>query len=81
LFDRVIIKEDDDTRGRRRGEAADWLRQGVVETAANRVFQVILDETKAIQTTLKQGKTGDLIVIFPESVSRTIRLVNEAQSQ
>ena len=81
LFDRVIIKEDDDTRGRRRGEAADWLRQGVVETAANRVFQVILDETKAIQTALKQGKTGDLIVIFPESVSRTLRLVNEAQSQ
>jgi len=42
---------------------------------------VILDETKAIQTALKQGKTGDLIVIFPESVSRTLRLVNEAQSQ
>ena len=80
LFDRVIIKEDDDTRGRPRGDAADWLQLGVSETVATRVFQVILDETKAIQTALKQGKPGDLIVIFPESVSRTIRLVNEAQS-
>ncbi|WAS03950.1 cyanophycin synthetase [Gloeomargaritales cyanobacterium VI4D9] len=81
LFDRVIIKEDDDTRGRPRGDAADWLQLGVSETVATRVFQVILDETTAIQTALKQGKAGDLIVIFPERVSRTLQLVHEAQSQ
>ncbi|MEN9217230.1 MAG: cyanophycin synthetase, partial [Gloeomargarita sp. HHBFW_bins_162] len=81
LFDRVIIKEDDDTRGRRRGEAAAWLQTGVEETVAHRIFQVILDETEAIQTALKQAKTGDLVVIFPESVKRTLHLVTEAQSR
>jgi cyanophycin synthetase len=80
LFDRVIIKEDDDTRGRPRGDAANWLQLGVSETVATRIFQVILEETTAIQTALKQGKPGDLIVIFPERVSRTLRLVHEAQS-
>jgi cyanophycin synthetase len=29
MFDRVIIKEDDDTRGRRRGEVADLIRTGI----------------------------------------------------
>jgi cyanophycin synthetase len=80
LFDRVIIKEDDDTRGRPRGEAANWLQMGVAETATTKIFQVILAETEAIQTALKQAKTGDLIVIFPESVQRTLKLVDGAQT-
>ncbi|APB32968.1 cyanophycin synthetase [Gloeomargarita lithophora Alchichica-D10] len=75
LFDRLIIKEDDDTRGRPRGEAANWLQMGVTETVATRVLQVILDETEAIETALKQAKTGDLVVVFPESVQRTLALV------
>ena len=81
LFDRVIIKEDDDTRGRRRGEAATWLQMGVTEAVAQRSLQVILDETEAIQTALNQGKTGDLIVIFPEKSQRALNLVTEAQTR
>ncbi|MEN9217690.1 MAG: hypothetical protein Q6J33_01630, partial [Gloeomargarita sp. DG_2_bins_126] len=80
VFDRLIIKEDDDPRGRKRGEAAAWLQMGVEETVANRVYQVILAETEAIQTALKQAKTGDLIVIFPESVQRTLQMVDGAQT-
>ncbi len=57
------------------------LNPGWVAAMARRVFQVILDETKVIQMALNQGKSGDLLVIFPEQVSRTLRLVHEAQSR
>ncbi|MEN9275722.1 MAG: cyanophycin synthetase [Gloeomargarita sp. GMQP_bins_5] len=79
LFDQLIVKEDDDTRGRRRGEAADWIARGVQERRDNPVMQVILDETEAIQTALRQARSGDLVVIFPESVRRALDLVCQAQ--
>ncbi|MCS7031763.1 MAG: cyanophycin synthetase [Gloeomargarita sp. SKYG116] len=79
LFDRLIVKEDDDTRGRRRGEAADWITLGVRDTSARPVMQVILDETEAIQTAIRQARSGDLVVIFPERVQRTLQLIREAQ--
>ncbi len=92
MFDQIVIKEDDDTRGRPRGDAADLIRQGV-EQILGRVpdpkvrHQTILDETKAINTSLDEAPKGSLVVILPESVTRAISLIkarnpiNETPSQ
>jgi cyanophycin synthetase len=92
MFDEIIIKEDDDTRGRPRGDGADLIRQGV-EQVIGRVpdpkvrYETILDETQAINTTLDEAPKGSLVVILPESVTRAISLIkarspiNEAASQ
>lgn len=75
MFDRIIIKEDDDTRGRPRGEAANWIRQGIEQTKPEQVYQTILDETEAINAALDAATPGSLVVILPESVSRAIQLI------
>ena len=36
IFDNVIIKEDDDTRGRPRGSAAELITQGIKQVNTNR---------------------------------------------
>ncbi len=75
IFDRIIIKEDDDTRGRPRGEAAQLIAKGIIQVKPDRRYETILDETEAINKGLDIASSGSLVVILPESVSRAIRLI------
>ncbi|MGD1702213.1 cyanophycin synthetase [Dapis sp. BLCC M229] len=82
IFDEIIIKEDDDTRGRPRGNAAELIYQGVEEflsqgkdSESKAIYESILDETSAINTALDRASSGSLVVILPESVSRAISLI------
>jgi len=75
MFDRIVIKEDDDTRGRPRGEAARLIAQGLQQTKPDCRFETILDETTAINTTLDKASLNSLVVILPESVNRAIQLI------
>ena len=72
VFDRIIIKEDDDKRGRESGSAADCILKGVLQSNPNAQTEIILNETEALETALTQVEAGGLVVIFPESVSRAI---------
>ena len=82
IFDEIIIKEDDDTRGRPRGNAAELIYQGV-EQFLNQgkdfdsrvIYESILDETSAINMALDRAPFDSLVVILPESVSRAIGLI------
>ncbi|MDM9381807.1 cyanophycin synthetase [Chlorogloeopsis sp. ULAP01] len=75
IFDYVIVKEDDDTRGRMRGSAADLIIQGIREVNPNYKYESILDETEAINKALDLAPENSLVVILPESVSRAIQLI------
>lgn len=77
LFDRVIVKEDDDNRGRDRGSAAAWICEGLIDAKPSLTHEVVLDETTAIQAALDSATPGSLVVILPESVSRAIKLIEE----
>lgn len=77
IFDRIIIKEDADRRGRPSGEAAELICKGILETNPDSNCEIILDETEAINTALDRVASGGLVVIFPEKVSGTIRLIEE----
>ncbi len=75
IFDRIVIKEDDDTRGRDRGEAAKWIYQGIEQAKPDARCEIIFDEATAIQTALDSATPGSLVVILPESVNRAIQLI------
>jgi len=75
MFDRVVVKEDDDNRGRPRGDAAKWIVEGLQQANPDCRFEVILDETTAIETALDTAPLNSLVVILPESVSRSIQLI------
>lgn len=77
IFDRIIIKEDADLRGRPSGDAAELIRKGILETNPDREYDIILNETEAINTALDGVASGGLVVIFPEKVSDTIGLIEE----
>ncbi|MGA7932940.1 MAG: cyanophycin synthetase [Kovacikia sp.] len=75
IFDRVIIKEDDDTRGRNRGEVADLIRTGIRQENPEFHYEIILNEVEAIETALVKAKAGSLVVVLPESVNRALNLI------
>jgi cyanophycin synthetase len=63
-FNRIIIKEDKDLRGRQRGEVASLLCRAVGEASPERECLTVLDEVEAFSHELKEMKHGDVIVIF-----------------
>ena len=75
MFDRILIKEDDDNRGRPRGDAAKLISQGIQQVKPDAHYEVVLDETTAIQTALDSASLNGLVVILPESVTRAIGLI------
>ncbi len=77
VFDRILVKEDDDKRGRDHGEAADWIIKGILQENPQAYYEAILDETEAIEYGLDKVDKGGLVVIFPESVTRAISLIQK----
>ncbi|MDJ0598313.1 MAG: cyanophycin synthetase [Crocosphaera sp.] len=77
VFDRIIVKEDDDKRGRDLGGAADLIIKGILQEKSQADYEAILDETEAIEYGLDKVEKGGLVVIFPESVTRAISLINK----
>ncbi len=76
MFDQVIIKEDDDRRGRAPGSVADLIVQGLTAAATAVTYTIQLDEVIAIEQALDQAPPDSLIVILPERVSRAIDMIN-----
>ncbi len=55
MFDRILVKEDDDTRGRRRGEVAHLICQGIEREKSDCRYKSILKETDAIELALDEA--------------------------
>jgi cyanophycin synthetase len=75
-FDRVIIKEDIDRRGRARGEIAALIQEGLEAgglTSAH--IEVCYEEDEAVTRGLDLLGDGDLLVIHADKVPATLDLV------
>ncbi len=81
FFDYIIVKEDDDKRGRQSGEVADLIIKGITQENPQARYQIILDETNAINIGLDDASKskGSLIVVFPETVVRAISIIQKRQ--
>jgi cyanophycin synthetase len=80
VFDRIIIKEDEDKRGREPGEVAQIIASGISQENPQQKSAIILNEVEALENGLKEAQSGDLVVIFPESVTKAIALIEQRLS-
>ncbi len=79
VFDRIIVKEDDDKRGRSVGEVANLIVSGIQQANGKIDYQTILSESQAIESGLDLASAGGLVVVFPESITRAIELIRKRQ--
>jgi len=79
FFERIIVKEDDDTRGRPWGDAAEFIVQGIEQVVAENqtatTHSIMLKEAEAIEWALDNAPDNALVTIFPDNVSRAIALI------
>jgi cyanophycin synthetase len=69
-FDEVVIREDENPRGRARGEMAALLRQAVLDAGlpANRIH-IVTDEVEAAHAGVDLAAPGDLVVVLVDRVN------------
>jgi cyanophycin synthetase len=77
FFDRIIVKEDDDNRGRPWGDTAELIVQGIEQIATEIPvpYSIMLNEIEAIEWALDNAPDNSLVAIFPDQVSRAISLI------
>lgn len=69
-FDPLFVKEDVDTRGRRRGEVADMIAQEVRAYRPDARVLVVLDECDALCRALDAGESQPYLFVFHEQRAR-----------
>jgi len=75
-FDRIIIKEDSDLRGRQRGEVAKLLKIGALSSNIdNEQIYIIYNEVDALKFAISSAIAGDLIVIFYEKLKPILNVI------
>jgi cyanophycin synthetase len=76
-FHRLIVKEDEDLRGRRPGEVAALLSRAARDEAPKRECRVVLDEAEALRTAVAEMRRGEVVVIFFEKFDAVRRVLDE----
>jgi cyanophycin synthetase len=71
-FDLILLREDDNLRGRRPGVVGELLRSGLIEAGfpAERIAAGVYGEEEAVQRALEEARLGDLLVIFGDKLDR-----------
>lgn len=71
-FDHYICRRDDNTRGRDGDEVPRLLARGLVEAGvAESMIEQIHDEQEAIDSALRMGQPGDLLLVFADALTRS----------
>jgi cyanophycin synthetase len=77
-LDHVVVKEDTDLRGRRAGEVARLLAEGLRAGGLQHDrIEFVPDEEQAIRYGLSKLAEDDLLVIYADKVPRTLSIVRE----
>lgn len=76
MFTNVIVREDDDLRGRPPGDSSRFVIEGIKTVSPDMPVREITDAPEAINYALKHARKGELVVILADKVSRSVELVS-----
>jgi len=75
-FDVIVVREDDRLRGRRRGETAELVAQGVRQAMADgarcRQVDMVIDEIEAVNHVMARSNPGDLVVLCVDKHAQVV---------
>jgi cyanophycin synthetase len=76
-FDEVIVREDDNPRGRRKGQTAELVMEGIRDAMGRgaRVgsAEIVVDEAEAVRRALDRSRPGDLVVLCADHAAEVFR--------
>ena len=80
-FDKVIVREDRDLRGRKRGDVANILFRAIREASPATECEVILDEIDALRQAVSRMVKNEVIVVFYEKLQPIQNALQEFAAQ
>lgn len=69
-FDHLIVREDEDLRGRRSGETAKLLYRAAEEAVPGISCRIVADERDALELAVREMQAGEIVVVFYEKLAR-----------
>jgi cyanophycin synthetase len=82
VYDRVIIRDDLDLRGRKPGEVAALIREGLLRAGLPEAHIVERrDEAEAVALAVDEGQPGDLIVYIADKPELAAKIVEELRQE
>ncbi|HEY0458450.1 MAG TPA: cyanophycin synthetase [Pyrinomonadaceae bacterium] len=76
-FNRIIIKEDKDLRGRAKGEVARLLCETVNTESPDRRCDIVLDEVKAFSEMLAGIGENEIVVVFYDKLAPILEVLGQ----
>ncbi|HRC13906.1 MAG TPA: cyanophycin synthetase, partial [Dermatophilaceae bacterium] len=85
-FDVLVVREDSRLRGRRPGEAAELIREGVLEAMQKggvrcRQVDIVLDELQAVGHIMARANPGDLVVVCVDKSAEVFAALEDMTRQ
>jgi cyanophycin synthetase len=81
IFDEIIIRFDEDSRGRDTDQIANLIMQGIREIDPQKSVRIIADELDALTYAIQHAPNGALIVHLSDRVSQSVKLVQECKKR
>ena len=80
-FNKVIVREDHDLRGRQRGDVANIVCRAIREVSPAMECEVVLDEIEALRKAVSQMRKNEVIVCFYEKLKPVQQALQELSAQ
>ncbi|HYB94643.1 MAG TPA: cyanophycin synthetase [Vicinamibacterales bacterium] len=71
--DRLILREDDDPRGRARGDVAEIMRRVLAEESPSLPVDVVLNELESVDAAVQRLTAGAIAIILADDVAGVIQ--------
>lgn len=81
IFDDIIVRMDDDPRGRSKDEIMRLVSEGIRSVDENAAIRCIPDELEAINFAIRRAKPGQFVVVLTDKIGESLRLVRGLQRQ
>src|SRR5690606_15240378 len=77
MFDKIILKQDRDNRGRTKEQLTTLLMEGIREVNLNVEVTIVSDETEAIQYAIDSAKPGEFIFVCADDIPNILTYIQK----
>jgi cyanophycin synthetase len=81
IFDEIIIRHDENGRGRTNEEMTRLIMEGILDVSDSRTVQVISDEAEAIAYATSNALPDSFVFVCADNVWNSIELIRSCQAQ
>ena len=81
MFTNIIVREDDDLRGRAPGDSKRLVIEGIKSVSPDIPVREFSNAPEAINYALNHARKGELVVVLADNVSRSVELVSKFREQ